>query len=142
MNRKYLPALALAALFAAPFAAGCDSAEDVGEDIVPGSQSREERIRDLADSACDRYGDTDAGCPGFGTGSGQAYATEEDCQRDFETKASQIWPANLCPEDRIDGDRFDRCKDSAQVVACSGDMLDTMTQLPECQSSAVCVDQG
>ncbi|HEU4535950.1 MAG TPA: DUF6184 family natural product biosynthesis lipoprotein [Polyangiaceae bacterium] len=138
MTHKYLPALALAALLCPAFA-GCDS-DDV-EDVVPGSQSREERIRELADTACDRYEDTDAGCPGFGSGEGQAYLTEEDCVRDFETKASQLWPVDLCSEEQIDGDRFARCEDSARVVACAGgSMVDSMMALPECQASAVCVD--
>jgi hypothetical protein len=140
MNLKHLPVLALAASLS--IFAGCDgdSAEDVGEDIVPGSQSREERIRELADAACDRYGDTDAGCPGYGTGQGQTYATEDDCQRDFETRAAQLWPVGSCSEERINGDRVERCRDSVRVVACAGSMMDTMMALPECQASAVCVD--
>jgi hypothetical protein len=138
MTLKSLPALAVAALLC-PVFAGCDS-DDV-EDVVPGSQSREERIRTLADTACDRYEDTDAGCPGFGAGEGQVYLTEEDCERDFETKASQLWPADSCSEERIDGDRFSRCEDSARVIACAGgNMVDSMMLLPECQASAICVD--
>lgn len=138
MKLKYLPVLALAA--SATFAACSDSAEDTAEDIVPGTQSREERIRELADAACDRYGDTEAGCPGFGTGEGQIYATEDDCQRDFETRAAQLWPAGQCSEERISGDRIARCQDSVRVVACAGNMMDTMMVLPECQASAICVD--
>ena len=138
MTLKYLPALALAAFAAIP--ACSDSAKDAGEDILPGSQSREERIRDLASAACDRYGDTEAGCPGFGTGQGQLYATEDDCQRDFETRASQLWPVDQCSESQINGDRFTRCQDSARVVACAGTVMSMMMALPECQASAVCVD--
>jgi hypothetical protein len=140
MSQKYLPALALAAALLAPLGVGCDSTEDVAEDVVPGSQSREERIRDLADAACDRYADTEAGCPGYGAGEGQRYATEDDCERDFQSRASSLWPADQCPEDRINGNRFDRCRDSARVIACAGDMMDAMMALPECQASAVCVD--
>jgi hypothetical protein len=140
MKLKHLPVLALALAASASFAACSDSTEDAAEDIVPGSQSRDERIRDLADTACDRYGDTDAGCPGYGTGPGQVYLTEDDCQRDFETRASQLWPVGQCSEERISGDRVDRCEDSVRVVACAGSIMDTMMALPECQASAVCVD--
>jgi hypothetical protein len=110
-------------------------------DNTPLEPSRDARISSLAASVCDRYGDTGAGCPGFG--SGHKYATESDCQRDFEERASELWPANQCSNKQINDAAYQKCNARAQNFACSTGLqsvIDALTALDECKSSNVCTD--
>lgn len=105
--------------------------------------SRESRIDTLVNDACDRYSDTGAGCPGYGTGSNQKYATETDCRNDFRTKAENFWPADRCGDGRIDNDRFETCIDRVKNFACSTggqSILDGISAMSECSADQVCTD--
>jgi hypothetical protein len=117
----------------------CSSDSDPDVDVTP-SETRADRISELADSVCARYADTSAGCPGYGTGSDQKYQTEGDCERDYENKAGELWPADKCDDGRINSGKFDVCKDRAKAVACSGNVWDAVAALAECNASAVCTD--
>jgi len=50
---------------------------------------------------------TRAGCPGYGTTDDQTYETEEDCQRDFEDRAADLWPASECGSGQINDSRYE-----------------------------------
>lgn len=119
-------------------ACNSDTADDTA--IEP---SRESRISSLADTACDRYEDTSAGCPGYGTASSQKYASEDACENDFKQKAENLWPVADCNDGRIDANRFQACLDRVKTYACStgGEaILDGVSALDECSASKVCID--
>lgn len=119
---------------------GCSS--DAVDD-TPLEPSRDTRIQTLAIAACDRYGDTDAGCPGYG--SGKKYATTADCQRDFEKVAADLWPDAQCSNGRIDSSAYQQCEDRAKTFACSTGMqnaFDAVAALEECKASKVCSDSA
>ncbi|WP_437785793.1 DUF6184 family natural product biosynthesis lipoprotein [Sorangium sp. So ce1097] len=120
--------------------AGCDDAAGTVNDVLPGEASREARITQIAEAACDRYADTEAGCPGYGTGDDQEYETEEDCQRDFEARAADLWPASECGSGQINESRYDVCEERAKAVACSGGIFDAIAALSECSAESVCTD--
>jgi len=112
-------------------------------DDTPLEPSRDARIRSLASAACDRYADTAIGCPGYGTGSSQTYATEGDCERDVEERASNLWPAARCSDDRIDSAAYQRCEDRVKTYVCSTgvtNVFDGIAALEECDADRVCVD--
>ncbi|WP_437600744.1 DUF6184 family natural product biosynthesis lipoprotein [Sorangium sp. So ce590] len=136
--QKYLWA-SLATTFFLVGAAGCDDAADAVNDVLPGEASREARITQIAEAACDRYADTEAGCPGYGTDD-QTYATEEDCQRDFEDRAGELWPATECGSGQINDSRYDVCEERAKAVACSEGIFDAIAALDECSAGSVCTD--
>ena len=121
-------------------AAGCDDAADTADDVLPGEESREARITQIAEAACDRYADTEAGCPGYGTADEQTYETEEDCQRDFEDRAAELWPASECGSGQINDSRYDVCEERAKAVACSQGIFDAIAALDECSTETVCTD--
>ncbi|AUX23921.1 uncharacterized protein SOCEGT47_044510 [Sorangium cellulosum] len=121
-------------------AAGCDDAADTVNDALPGEASREARITQIAEAACDRYADTEAGCPGYGTGDEQTYETEGDCQRDFEERAADLWPASECGSGQINESRYDVCEERAKAVACSESIFDAIAALDECSAESVCTD--
>ena len=105
-------------------------------DNTPFEPSRETRIKDLAAAACDRYED----CSGYGTGSGQTYASEAECQADFTNKAGALWPDDRCGSGRINNTRYDACVASAKDVACGGGIIDTIAALEDCNAGEVCSD--
>lgn len=122
-------------------AACTDDATD-GTRLEP---SRDDRINKLADEACDRYEDTDDGCPGYGTGENQKYANETDCENDFRNAAVRLWPADRCDGGRIDNGRFETCLDRVEQYACSTggqNFLDGISALNECSADQVCVDSA
>ena len=98
--------------------------------------SRETRIKDLAEDACDRY----ESCTGYGTGSGQTYPSEAECRSDFTNKAGTLWPTDKCGSGQINNARYESCVSSAQNVACGGGILDTIIALDDCNASKVCTD--
>lgn len=122
------------------FGNACNSSETDDTIIEP---SRESRIDSLADAVCDRYEDTGAGCPGYGTGADQKYANETDCENDFRAKATNLWPADRCSGGRIDSTHFQACEDSAKNFACSSggqNIVDAVVALDDCNANAVCTD--
>lgn len=122
------------------FSTACN--DDASDDTIV-EPSRESRIDNLADEACDRYADTGAGCPGYGTGSDHKYATEADCENDFRSKASDMWPADRCDNGRIDNSRYQTCIDRVKNFACSSggqSILDAVSALSECNADQVCTD--
>jgi hypothetical protein len=112
-------------------ACGSDAADN-----TPLEPSRETRLKDLSSEACDRY----EACTGFGTGSGQTYASESECEADFTNKAGTLWPQDKCGSGQINNARFDACVASAKNVACGGGILDTIAALADCNSEKVCTD--
>lgn len=117
------------------------SSTDVDNTIL--EPSRDARISSLASAACEHYGDVGAGCPGYGTGDGQRYATEGDCERDFESKASDLWPDADCNRGQISAAAYERCEQRAEVYACStgaSSVFDAIAALDECKASSVCTD--
>lgn len=124
------------------FIPACDG--DAADDTVV-EPSRESRIDSLASAVCNRYGDTGAGCPGYGSASGQKYATASDCEADFHTKAADLWPADKCGSGRIDNSRYELCVDRAKNYACSAgaqNIVDAISALDDCSASKVCVDSA
>ncbi len=120
--------------------AGCSN---TATDNSPLEPSRDSRIESLAVAACDRYGDTSSGCPGYGTASSQKYATRSDCTRDFENRAATLWPDNQCSNGRINSVGYKRCEDRTKTYACSTgteNFYDAIAALDECKASAVCTD--
>ena len=133
------------ALFAG---AACSSESDATDD-TPGTgdndnamnePTREQRITSIAAAACARYADAEAGCPGYGTASDQPYQTENDCLRDFEDRAGELWPSNSCSNGRINDAKYRTCEDRAKVVACSQGLWDAIAALEECSAGEVCSD--
>jgi len=118
------------------FLGACGGSNTDAADNTPVEPSRETRIKDLASAACDRY----AECTGYGTGSGQKYATEEECRADFTTKAGTLWPADKCDRRQINNGRYEQCVNSAKAVACGGGILDAILALDDCNSGKVCTD--
>jgi len=98
--------------------------------------SRETRISDLAEAACDRYEE----CTGYGTGSGMTYPSESECRADFTSKAGTLWPSDKCSNGQINNARYETCVNSAKSVACGGGILDTIAALDDCNSGKVCTD--
>ncbi|WP_437677896.1 DUF6184 family natural product biosynthesis lipoprotein [Sorangium sp. So ce131] len=121
-------------------AVGCDDASDAVGDVLPGEQSREARIEQISEAACERYGDTEAGCPGYGTGEDQTYATEEDCERDFADRAGELWPAAECGAGQINDSKYEVCEERAKAAACSEGFFDAIAALSECSAENVCTD--
>lgn len=120
--------------------AACNS-DDADDTAI--EASRAQRIDSLADAACDRYEDTGAGCPGFGTGNDQKYANEDACENDFKQKAENLWPVAKCNDGQIDANRFDACVARVKSYACSTggqNFLDGISALGECSADNVCVD--
>ncbi|XYH93541.1 DUF6184 family natural product biosynthesis lipoprotein [Sorangium sp. So ce1128] len=119
---------------------GCDDASDTVNDVLPGEESREARIEQISEAACDRYADTEAGCPGYGTTDDQTYETEEDCERDFADRAAELWPASECGSGQINDSRYDVCEERAKAAACSQGIIDAIAALDECSAENVCSD--
>lgn len=120
--------------------AACNS-DDADDTVV--EASRAQRIDSLADTACDRYEDTSAGCPGYGSGDGQKYANEDACENDFKQKAENLWPVARCNDGQIDAARYDACVARVKSFACSTggqNFLDGISALSECSADNVCVD--
>ena len=110
-------------------------------DNTPLEPSRETRISSLAAAACDRYADTEAGCPGYGTD--KKYATQADCRRDFEKAAGDLWPASECSDQQINSSAYQQCEDRAKTFACSTgtqNFFDAVSALDECKAAKVCTD--
>ena len=142
MNRNTilfsLPVLSLVSLLGVACTDNSTTTDD-----TPLEPSRDGRISSLASDACDHYADTGAGCPGYGTGSTQKYATESDCKAAFTKRAADLWPAAQCTDRRIDSANFQRCDDRAKTFACStgfSSIFDALSALDECKASAVCTD--
>jgi len=138
MNRNFSCAFSLVLGTLAIAACNSESADD-----TPVEASRAMRIESLADAACNRYEDTGAGCPGYGTGSGQKYADENACESDFKQKAEDLWPVDKCDDGRIDSSRFEVCLNKAKSFACSTggqNILDAISALSECNADQVCTD--
>lgn len=138
-NTSYLSTFALSGFATLAFA--CTNSTAI--DDSPLEPSRDSRIESLASSACARYADTGAGCPGYGTGSGQTYATEGDCERAFSDRAADLWPADKCSDGRIDSARYQSCESRAKAFACSSgvtNIFDAIEALDECKASQVCID--
>lgn len=105
--------------------------------------SRDSRISSLASAACSHYGDKSSGCPGYGTGANQKYATAGDCERDFQQQASKLWPDDRCNNGQINGSAYDACEGKAKVYACStgaASFFDAIAALDECKADKVCID--
>lgn len=96
--------------------------------------SRETRISDLAEAACDRY----ESCTGYG--SGKQYPSESECRADFTNKAGTLWPSDKCGSGRINNGRYTTCVDAAKNVACGGGVLDVIAALDDCKATTVCTD--
>ena len=120
----------------AVLAGGCGGSNTDAADNTPIEPSRETRIKDLAEAACDRY----ESCTGYGTGSGQTYASEAECEADFTSKAGTLWSGEKCGSGQINNGRYESCVSSVQNVACSGGILDTIVALDDCNASKVCTD--
>lgn len=129
--------LRLFAAGAAIAAAACASSSS------PLRPTRDARISDLSETACERYGDTGAACPGYGTAAGQKYQTKADCKRDLAEMAGLLWPADKCGGGRINPDRYMTCENSAEAFAYATgakSLTDGVAALDGCQSSKVCID--
>jgi hypothetical protein len=116
---------------------GCSSAPP------PAPPSRESRIQSLAVTVCGHYGDTTAGCPGYGTKQGQKYADEKSCENDFQQQAENLWPVDKCNEGQIDDSRYNTCLSRAETYACSTGVqnaLDSVAALGDCNADKVCID--
>ncbi|MBX3216782.1 MAG: hypothetical protein KF850_32405 [Labilithrix sp.] len=142
ISKRGFPLVVLPLLGLLVVAPAC-SGEDADDTIV--EPSRESRIESLASAVCERYADTGAGCPGYGTGDDQKYATESDCEADFHTKAANLWPAERCDSGRIDNARYESCVTRAKNYACSEgaqNIVDAISALDECSASKVCTDSA
>jgi hypothetical protein len=111
-------------------ACGSDAADN-----TPIEPSRETRISNLADKACDRYDS----CTGYG--SDKTYPSEAECEADFTNKAGTMWPNDTCGNGRINNGRYDTCVSAAEAVACGGTVLDVIAALDDCNASKVCTDE-
>ena len=111
----------------------CGSNTDAADntDLEP---TRETRIKDLAEDACDRY----ESCTGYG--SDKAYASEAECEADFTSKAGTLWPTDKCNNGQISNPRYEQCVAAAKAVACDGSILDAITALDDCNAGKVCTD--
>lgn len=121
-----------------PCAVACSSTDNT---IL--EPSRDSRIASLASAACGHYGDKSSGCPGYGTGANQKYATAGDCERDFQQQASKLWPDDRCNSGQINGSAYDACEGKAKVYACStgaASFFDAIAALDECKADKVCTD--
>lgn len=119
------------ALMTACGGSNTDAADNT--DLEP---TRDTRIKDLADAACDRY----ESCNGYGTGSGQTYESESECQADFTSKADTLWPTDKCDRGQINNGAYENCTNAVKGVACSGNILDAISALEDCRSGKVCTD--
>lgn len=105
--------------------------------------SRDSRIESLASAACAHYGDKGSGCPGYGTGSDQKYATQADCESEFQAQAVKLWPDAECNRGQISAEGYTKCEDRAKTYACStgvSSFFDAISALDECKASKVCTD--
>jgi len=118
------------------FSAACGGSNTDAADNTSLEPTRETRIKDLAAAACDRY----ESCNGYGSGSGQTYASETECRADFTNKAGTLWPDDKCGSGRINNTRYEACVASAKNVACGGGILDAIAALDDCNSGKVCTD--
>lgn len=98
--------------------------------------SRDQRIDSLAAATCSRY----QACNGYGTGTGQTYATEASCRQDYSSKAASAWPVAKCDSGRINNTNYNICEESAKQVACTGDAWDGLVAMGKCGSDKVCID--
>ncbi|RYE94797.1 MAG: hypothetical protein EOO75_01010 [Myxococcales bacterium] len=113
---------------------GCNS--DSADDTVV-EASRSERISEFADDVCDQY----EKCEGFGEG--KAYATEDDCERDYESKAGSLWPEAQCNDRQIDSNNYQACLAQVQAYACSSgaaSIAEGIQALDKCSAANVCTD--
>ena len=132
MKSVFPVALSASLLFVPVLGCNGDSTDDTVLEA-----SRSERISNFADKVCDRYED----CEGFGDG--KTYATEDDCERDWESKAGSAWPENQCNDRQIDSDHYNVCITRVQAYACSTggqQIADAIGAINECNASAVCTD--
>ena len=103
--------------------------------------SRQQRIDNLAEAACDRYADTGSGCPGFGAD--KPYAGEDQCENEFRTNAERLWPVARCNDRQIDNDAYQVCLERSKDYACAqglGRVIDALEALGECSADRVCTD--
>jgi hypothetical protein len=105
--------------------------------------SRDTRIKSLASAACSHYGDKGSGCPGFGTGADQKYASQADCESEFQSQAVKLWPDAECNRGQISAEGYAKCEARAESYACStgvSSFFDAISALDECKASKVCTD--
>jgi hypothetical protein len=112
--------------------AGCG--DEIDNTIL--EPSRETRIEQLAETACDRYEE----CVGYGTGSGQTYQSETDCEIDLQQRAAALWPVDRCGGGRIDNIRYDACAAAVRAGACGAGLIDAIAALADCNADKVCTD--
>ena len=113
---------------------------DAADDTVF-EASREQRIDNLAEAACDRYADTGNGCPGFG--GDRPYADEDQCENEFRDNAEQLWPVARCNDRQIDNDAYQVCLERSKDYACAqglGRVVDALEAVAECSADRVCTD--
>lgn len=133
--------LGLAGALAVILSSTACSSSDTDNTIL--EPSRDSRISSLAAAACAHYGDKSSGCPGYGTGSDQKYATVGDCERDFESQAAKLWPDNECNRGQINAAAYEQCEGRAEAYACSTgatNFFDAIAALDECKADKVCTD--
>jgi hypothetical protein len=119
---------------AALFFGACGGSNTDAADNTDLEPTRETRIQDLAEDACDRY----ETCTGYG--SDKTYSSESECRSDFTSKAGTLWPDDKCNRGQINNARYEQCVSATQNVACSGNIFDAISALDDCKASTVCTD--
>ena len=114
----------------------CGGSDTDAADNTSVEPTRETRIKELAQAACDRY----ETCTGYGSGGNQPYTSEAECEADFTSKAGTLWPNDKCNRRQISNPRYETCRESAKAVACGGNILDVIAALDDCNAAKVCTD--
>jgi hypothetical protein len=99
-----------------------------------GEPTRDERVRDISQTGCDRF---DA-CGEIG--SGQRYDTYSECVSELEGYFYDLWPADACGQGQINESEFDNCMVEAENFPCNSNILDLGAFGLECRAGNVCID--
>jgi len=126
---------ALAGLALMQIGTACSGNSDV-VDQTPLEPSRDTRIDSLARDACTAY----ANCKGYGTATGQSFATEGDCQTAVKSRATALWSDADCGHGQINNDHYETCSNSVKVLVCSDNILQQLATLSDCTAGKVCTD--
>jgi hypothetical protein len=113
----------------------CSGNSDV-VDQTPLEPTRDTRISSLASDGCAQYAD----CKGYGTATGQSYATKGDCETDLKSKATTLWSDADCGHGQINNDHYETCVNSVKTLVCSDNFLQQLATLSDCTAAKVCTD--
>lgn len=96
--------------------------------------SRESRRDSAADARCGRLNECGR------IGSGETYATFDDCVVEERSTFNDLWPSDECSEGRMNEELYEECLQELRTGSCNENFFDLLSFVGECNAGQVCVD--